>query len=463
MTIDLTKVKRIYFVGIKGVAMSGLAVICKQKGMQVFGSDVAEKFITDKILAKAGIEVFENFSADNLNCNPDLAVIGTSWGDDNIEVLEIKKRKIPFISESQLRGLLSEEKKTIAITGVHGKTTTTALLAYLFQQSGLGPSYLIGTGAVPDLGFNAAWQTGNHFIVEGDEYIGSKQDNQPKFLDLNPATSVITSLEWEHVDVYPDLDAIEQAFKKLIQKTKNLIVACGDWPSIKKIISGFESKTITYGLGEDNNWQAYDIRQEIGKTIFKVKKDGVELNEFTIKLAGEHNALNALAVIIVGLSEGIRLEQIKSIIKNFSGSERRFDVSERKGITFIDDYGHHPTEIKATLKAVRHCYPKKEIWCVFQPHMVSRTKALFDDFAQSFSEVDKVIFADIFASAREQAQDITSKDLAEKTKKYQPDVVYVGDLNETLNYLKKNIKPGIVLVTMGAGDVYRVRDKLVSL
>ena len=462
MTFDLTKIKKIYFVGIKGVAMSGLAVICKQRGLTVFGSDIAEKFITDKILIKEGIEVFDNFSADNLNCNPDLAIIGTSWGDDNIEVLEIKKRKIPFISDSQMRGLFSKEKKTIAVAGVHGKTTTTALLAYLFQQSGLKPSYLIGTGSIPDLGFNASWQKGNHFIVEGDEYIGSRKDNKPKFLDLNPATSIITSLEWEHVDVYPNLAAIEQAFKKLVQKTNDLVVACGDWPSIKKITEDFHDKVITYGLEKENIWQAYDIRQEMEKTIFKVRKEGIDLEEFVIKLHGEHNVSNALAVIIVGLSEGIRLEQIKSTIKNFQGSERRFDVSKRNGITFVDDYGHHPTEIKTTLKAIRHCYPKKEIWCVFQPHMASRTKALLDDFAKSFAEVDKVIFADIFASAREPVQDVTSKDLAEETKKYHQDVVYAGDLNETLNYLKKNIKPGMVLVTMGAGDVYRVRDKLLE-
>src|SRR3989344_431881 len=236
--MELDKIKSIYFIGIKGVAMTGLAVICKQRGIKVYGSDVPEKFITDKILNKAGIEVFEGFLADNLDVKPDLAVIGASWGDDNIEVAEAKLRSIPTVSDSEMRGLLSAEKKTIAVTGVHGKTTTTALLSYIFSQSGLEPSYLVGTGAVPDLGGNSAWQKGQHFIVEGDEYVRSKTDKTPKFLDLHADTSIITSLEWEHVDIYENLEAIEKVFKKLVEKTKTKIVACGDWPSIKKITKG---------------------------------------------------------------------------------------------------------------------------------------------------------------------------------------------------------------------------------
>jgi len=462
MSIDLEKIKKVYFIGIKGVAMSGLAVICKNMGMEVLGSDLSEKFITDKILLDNNIKVFENFSAQNLNCNPDLVVIGTSWGKDNVEVLEVSKKKLLNISDSALRGFLSQSKKTIAVTGVHGKTTTTAMISFLFSKSGLNPSYLIGTGKVPDLKGNAYWSNGNHFIVEGDEYIRSKDDQTPKFLDLDPLISIITSVEWEHVDIYPDLKSIEEVFSKLIKKTKKLVIACGDWPSVRKIIKTYEKKVVTYGLEKNNDWQAYDIKNELDKTLFKVKKQGKDLGEFIISVAGEHNVLNALATIIVGLAEGLRLEQIKSILADFKGTERRFDVSTRNNITFIDDYAHHPTEIKTTLKAVRHRFPDKIIWCVFQPHMVSRTKALLGDFAQSFKDVDTVIFADIFASARELSNDITSKDLAQATKKHHQDVVYVGDLNETLDYLKDKLKPGMVLVTMGAGDVYRIRDKFLN-
>ncbi|MAF13956.1 MAG: UDP-N-acetylmuramate--L-alanine ligase [Parcubacteria group bacterium] len=461
MTVNLNNIKKIYFIGIKGVAMSGLAVICKEKGMSVSGSDVTEKFITDKILIDADIEIFENFLASNLDINPDLVVIGTSWDDNNIEVKEVKKRNIPFITDSEMRGLLSQEKLTIAVTGVHGKTTTTAMLAHVFSKGSLDPSYLIGTGSVPDLGNNAAWKNGKHFIVEGDEYIRSQLDKAPKFLDLEPTTTIITSLEWEHVDIFKDLAAIEKPFQELVKKTKKLIVACGDWPSVQKIIKGEEKKVVTYGFAKNNLYQAYDIRQEYDQTIFKVRKENVDLEEFKLKLFGEHNVLNALAVIIVSLAAGLRLEQIKDSLESFHGSERRFDVSEHNGIIFIDDYAHHPTEIKTTLKAIRHRYADKTVWCVFQPHMASRTKALFDDFSQSFNDANAVYFADIFASAREQNEDVTSKDLAEATKKCHQNVEYIGDLNQTVDYLKDKVKPGMVIVTMGAGDVYRVRDKLI--
>ncbi len=463
MIIDPNKIKRIYFIGIKGVAMSGLAVICKEKGMEVAGSDVPEKFITDKILQKKNISIFDDFSATNLDFNPDLVVLGASWSENNVEFKEAKKRNIPFLTDSEMRGVFSREKETIAVAGVHGKTTTTSMIAYLFKQSGLNPSFLIGTGIVFDLGTNAAWNSlGRHFIVEGDEYARSKKDKTPKFLDLSPDTSVITSLEWEHVDIYKDIEEIKKPFRKLIEKTKEIVIACGDWQSIREITVGFENKVTTYGFEKNNFWQAYNVRQELGKTFFDAKKGKTELGTFELRVHGEHNVLNALATVITGLSEGVRLEEIKNILKKFKGAERRFNVLEEKGIVFIDDYAHHPTEIKATLKSVRQCYPKNKIWCVFQPHMASRTKALFEDFAKSFENADKVVLADIFASAREEQTDVTSKKLAERTKFYHKDVVYVGDLNETLNYIKGEIKQGIVLVTMGAGDVYRIRDKFLA-
>ncbi|MDX9893304.1 MAG: UDP-N-acetylmuramate--L-alanine ligase [Patescibacteria group bacterium] len=456
----MSKIKKVYFIGIKGVAMSGLAVICKQRGLEVCGSDVSEKFITDKILTKHDIEVVEEFLPQNLDCNPDLVVIGTSWGAENIEVAESQNRGLLTISDSELRGILSLEKRTIAVTGVHGKTTTTAMIAHVFNYAGLRPSFLVGTGTVPDLQGNAAWSNGQHFIVEGDEYVRSKQEKVAKFLDLTPAISVITSLEWEHVDVYPDLATLESAFGLLVDKTRDLVVACGDWPSVKKIFSDKSKPTIRYGFEDGNDFIAYDLDEGFDQTSFKLKNANQDLGSFTINLFGRHNVLNAVAAILVGRQEGIALPKIEQALKTFHGTERRFDISQKNDMVFVDDYGHHPTEIKTTLQAVRHRYPTKKIWCVFQPHMVSRTKALLADFSQSFGDVDRVIFADIFASAREQGQDFTSRDLADVTRQYHQDVVYVGDLNETINYLRKNLPDQVVLVTMGAGDVYRVRDKL---
>jgi UDP-N-acetylmuramate--alanine ligase len=462
MAVDLRQLKKVYFIGIKGVAMSGLAVICKQRGLAVIGSDVAEEFITDKILAAAGITILSGFDPLHLDWQPDAVVVGTSWGDDNPEVAAAKKRHLPVITDSRLRGLLSQEKQTVAVTGVHGKTTTTALLAHLLNSAGRQPSYLIGTGTVPDLGGNAAWTAGQHFVVEGDEYIKSQTDRTAKFLDLKPAISIITSLEWEHVDVYKDEAAIVAAFRQLIEQTQELVVACGDWPTVERLSAGAAGKVVQYGLKHHNLWQAYDIAGTDEQTTFKVKKESVEVDQFTIKLFGEHNVSNALACIVTALKLGLDLEQIHAGLLSFSGAERRFEVVEHRGMIFVDDYGHHPSEIKATLTAIRQRYPDKQIWCVFQPHMASRTKALLNNFGASFSGADKVFVADIFTSAREKSDLIHSRDLVAAIGKEHHDVIYSGDLDQTTKMVQAALPPAVVLVTMGAGDVYHVRDHIIQ-
>lgn len=461
--MDLSNIKKIYFIGIKGVAMSGLAVICKQAGFEVAGSDVAEKFITDKVLAEQGISVFENFAAANLDWRPELVVVGASWGDDNPEVAEAKRRSLPMIMESELRGQVSSQKICLAVTGVHGKTTTTALLAYILKQAGLRPSYLVGTAKIPKLGVNGHWDEGKFFVVEGDEYIKSKTEPTPKFLDLSPVITIITNLEWEHVDVYKNVAEIQKAFLKLIKKTKDLVVACVDWPKLAEILEGYDDKVITYGFSAEAEWQIADIKQESNKTIFSVEKNGQYRQDFKINLMGRHNALNALACVIVSLKLGIDLAVIKQALATFLGVERRFELSEKNGLTFIDDYAHHPTEIVCTLKTVRDKFSTQVIWCVFQAHMASRTKALLADFAKSFLPVNKVLITDIFVSAREKNLNVTGQDLAAAVKKYHADVVYTGNLDETAKYLQTHVRPGEVVVTMGAGDVYKIRDKLLSL
>ena len=460
--IDLKKIKKIYFIGIKGVAMAGLAIICKQRGLEVRGSDVNEKFITDDSLRREGITVNRSFDQSHLDYRPDLVVVGTSWGSDNPEVIAAARQGITTISDAELRGLLSREKKTIAVTGVHGKTTTTALLAHLFSCAGLRPSFLVGTGTVLDLPCSACWGAGEDFIVEGDEYSRSSSDTTPKFLDLDPYISVITSVEWEHVDIFKNVQAIESAFSRLIDATRELVVACGDWPSVRTIAAGHDRKVASYGLADSNLWQAYDIVQEFDRMVFKVKKDRLDIDEFSIRLLGSHNVSNALSCIIVALKVGIELETIREALASFSGTQRRFDVTESNGVTFIDDYGHHPSEIKATLQTVRRRYPDRSITCVFQPHMASRTKALLNDFARCFNDVNRVLVVDIFASAREQAYDITAKDLTAAIAKQHPAARYSGSIAHTTAGLQNELTTGDVIVTMGAGNVYEVRDALLA-
>ncbi len=442
--------------------MAGLAVICKQRGMTVTGSDVPEEFITDATLAAHDIVRNNSFSSEHVGPEVELVVVGTSWGSDNLEIIAAHDRGLNVITDSELRGLLSKEKKTIAITGVHGKTTTTALLAHIFNYADAKPSFLVGTGTVPDLGGSAAWQDGEHFIVEGDEYSKSHDNPQPKFLDLSPTISIITSIEWEHVDIYPDVKTLESVFERLVQKTTGVVVACSDWPSVKAVVSSATCPVVTYGLSEDATWHVADIVVSAAGTTFTVKKEGIDLGRFTVSLYGRHNALNACAALIVAIHEGLKLGVVAEALACFKGTQRRFDVIDVGDVTFIDDYAHHPTEIKTTLDAVRSRFGSRPIWCVFQPHMASRTKALLNDFGQSFSIVDKVILTDIFHSAREHDTSITALDMAAAIRRYQPSVEYTGAIDETIEYLKKNLKPGMVLVTMGAGDVYHVRDSLIE-
>ncbi len=469
---DLSKVSKIYFVGIKGVAMTGLALMCLDLGKEVMGSDVEENFITQKALDRGNIKVFSGFSKEHLSWNPDLVVFGMSFSDENVEVLFSKQKNIPIILESELRGIFMKNKYGITVSGVHGKTTTTALLAYIFTKADLDPTFLIGTGEVPNLGRNARAGTGEYVIIEGDEYRKSFSDPTPKFLDLPAKVVITTSVEWEHVDLYQDDKEIQESFRKLVKTipSDGYWVACIDWPLIHELVLEKNISSVeTYGMcrqamptGRQANWQPSNILSTSEGMQFDVFHLGKYFETFHIKMSGKHNVQNALACIIVAYREGISIEVMKDALKNFSSSARRFEIREHKGILFIDDYGHHPTEIRVTLEAVKERFPGKEIWCVFQPHTATRTFHLKELFAQSFGAADHVALTDIFTSARERADLISSKELLEEMIRYHPDVFYTGGIEETVKYLFPKMKAGDILVTMGAGDVYKVRDMLIS-
>ncbi len=456
----MSQYQKIHFIGVKGTAMSGLAVICKEKGHEVMGSDVEKEFITDKVLEEKHIPVFAGFHEKNLTWAPDLIVVGGSWDDENREVLAAKKQKIKIIMESDLRGFLSKEKTTIAITGVHGKSTTAALLSYIFTCADLKPSYLVGTAYIPDLGVNGHWDLGKYFIVEGDEYARSKDDLTPKFLDLDPDTTIITTLEWEHVDIFKNVEDMEKVFEELIQKTKSKVIACRDWKSIQNIIENYSEKAVTYGHTTESEWQVSDFDQKLHFSEFRVRRKRKLFGSFELNLMGRFNALNALACIIASLQYGIDLEVIQEALKTFSGLERRMNVSHVGEITFIDDYGHHPTEVFETLHAIRQTYSKRNIICVFQPHMASRTVAFLDQFSKCFQDVDAVVLVDIFRSARENDIEIDTKDLYEAIKKNHPHAYYFGDIKKTAKMFKPYVKPRDIVVTMGAGDVYKIKKMM---
>lgn len=447
----------LHFIGIKGVAMAGLAVITRQLGKHVMGSDVVERFGTDDVLAAAGIRVANGFSADNLASGPDAVLVGASWPDTHPEIQAARARGIPLVPESELRGFLSRQRQTIAVTGVHGKSTTTALIAWVLHVAGLHPSYLIGAPAVSGLPASGHWDTGVHFVVEGDEYATSPTDRRAKFLDLDPWATVVTSLEWEHVDVYPDVAAMEHAFTALVKKTRGLVIACADWPAVLRATASAKRR-VTYGVAHEADLHVTNFRLTDSGSAFTVEHGGKTMGELQSPLIGQHNALNATASLAVAMEVGIRWETFAKALETFGGLARRQQISIINGVTWIDDYAHHPTEISRTLEAIRERYPTKKIWVVFQPHLASRTRALIAQFATSFAPANRVLITDLFASAREAGDPEAARDLATAVAKYHEAVRFSGSLADTAAYLKQYLQPGDAVVTMGAGDVYKVRE-----
>lgn len=465
MGFNFTNYKKIHFIGIHGVGASGVALICREMGKMVKGSDKPRSEIYGnkaELFQKKGIEVFYGFDKENLQWDPDVVVAAMSFSADNPELTEARRRNIPIVFESELRGELMKNKRGIAISGVHGKTTTTALLSYIFSKADKDPTFLIGTDNIFNLGTHAHFGRGEYVIIEADEYQKSKEDITPKMLDLKPKIVITTSVEWEHVDMYADEAAIENAFFQLVNKipSDGYWVACYDWLGVRRIAQKTSVAIHTYGFSPHAAWRVGKITQEPEGMSFDVIRNGQYFDTFHVKLFGKHNALNALACIIVALQEEISLDNIKDSLKNFLGTGRRFEIIEKNDIIFIDDYAHHPTEIKATLEAARERYPQKEIWCVYQPHMASRTYHMRQEIARSFKDCNKLILTDIFASARENTGLINTSELFEEMIRYHNDVVYPGSLKDTAKYLKFKVKPGDVLITMGAGDVYKVRDEL---
>lgn len=459
------KIKNIYFIGITGVGMSALASLCQQMGYNVSGSDVDEQFITDKLLLEEGIQRFFGFNQENLKkFNPDLVIVGASFGQTNEEFSYSQKKKYKTVYYSEAITIFTKNMHTIAVAGVHGKTTITAFMAYMFESLQFSPSYLIGSAHIPGLKSNAQLGTGKWFIMEADEYKKAPDDNSPKLTDIRPQIAVITSIEWDHPDIYPTLEAVYDTFYKFACSVERngLLIVNYDNVKIKKLIHSLADRHfISYGFESGADWQIYSWKEDEYKNEFQIKIDNTIHGPFTISLSGKHNVYNALAVMIACYSAGAKLETIQKYLNNFKGVERRFQFKgEKEGIIYLDDYAHHPTAITTTLQAVKAKYPKRRIICIFQPHTFSRTKALLNDFAKAFTDADKVIIMDIYASAREKSGGIHAKHLVFEIKKHHKDVLYLASSKEVHQYLNENTQDNDLVLTVGAGDVYKIIDDI---
>ncbi|MGQ3686168.1 MAG: UDP-N-acetylmuramate--L-alanine ligase [Candidatus Loosdrechtia sp.] len=448
----------VYFIGIGGIGMSAIARILINEGCVVTGSDLKTSSLTIT-LEKMGARINTKQDGSFMDPETDMVIISSAIGEDNPDLKIARKMGIKVVKYSQLLGSLMKEKRGIAISGTHGKTTTSAMISTILKTAGLDPTFVIG-GEVPDIGGNAYLGKGNLFVAEACEYDRS-------FLNLNPQIGVITNIEEDHLDYYENLEKIIHAFgdfASLVSKD-GLLVANNNDANIALAIKRAYCTVEMYSLDKNTDWRGEIMSAGTGVNRFIIYRKGKFFGEFFLKIPGAHNVLNALASTAVCTYIGVDKSSLRDALASFTGANRRFQiVGAKNDITVIDDYAHHPTEIRVTLKAARELYPGKHIWCVFQPHQYSRTHRLLKDFSQSFKDADKVIFTDIY-SARDNEYEKTitnSMKLCEETRSTGKDTQYIPQLCDAVDMLALQAKPGDIVITMGAGDIGKVAYDLVS-
>jgi len=462
----LKTAKNIFIIGIKGVAMANLAIIFKKMGKSVTGSDVSEEFITDELLKENNIKYTIGFSSHDLPKNTDLIIYSAAHGGtNNPQAVEAKKQGISVISQAQiLSELIKQFQTTIAVCGCHGKTTTASLLAYSLIKLGVKPSYLVGSSK-----FNNYWggdyQDKKYFVIEADEYgVNPPTDKTPKFHVLKPNYIICTNIDFDHPDVYKNLKETKLAFFKFFQsidksKQHNLILCGDDLNMYRSIDKSIQDQYVIYGFNKNLDYQINNVKTDENGSSFELS-GGL----FHTSLFGEKNISNVAGVITCLLQLGFTIEQIKKAIAGFIGAKRRFEqVYYGNNIYLYDDYAHHPKEIEATIEAAGEKFPKRRLIVIFQPHTYSRTQALLKDFAKSLSLADEVFILPIFPSARENSDNfnVSSKDIVKNGNKNK--LVAVDDHVQLINRLYIEIKKGDVIFTMGAGDVYKLKNEIIHL
>ena len=436
--------------------MSGIAELLLNLGYEVSGSDTAPSTIT-KHLKSLGGTIFKGHSAKNIK-NADVVVTSSAISSENSEVVTAREASIPVIPRAEMLAELMRLKYGIAIAGAHGKTSTTSIVASILDKGDLDPTVVIG-GKLKSISSNAILGQGDFIVAEADESDGS-------FLKISPTIAVVTNIDKEHLDFYQDLDAIKKVFLSFINKIPfyGLAILCLDNEPIQDLIPKITKRYTTYGMSSQADLQARNIVMEGLKTRFCVYHQGEKLGEVVLNLPGIHNVYNAMASIAVGIEIDIPFDIIKHALEALQGVQRRLEIKgETKGITIVDDYGHHPTEIKTTLYAVKECWPDRRIVVVFQPHRYTRTKALFDDFTRTFYQSELLLVLPIYSAGEKEIKGIDSIALYEGIKMYgHKEVIYVEGFKKAVSYLKEILKEGDVLITMGAGDVWKVGEQILS-
>lgn len=467
--MDLNKVSAIHFVGIKGVAMTALAVLASEKGKKITGSDLAEEFPTDTTLKRYHITPQAGFSPGNLPEKLDLVIYtGAHQGVKNIEVGAAITRGIPVQPHGKALGFFMKGKKGITVTGSHGKTTTSAIIAHILTQIGQDPCFAIGCGEILSLKTSGHWGRGELFVAEGDEYVTDPQnDLTPRFMWQKPEIVIVTNIDFDHPDVYADLKAVKFAFidfANSLPPSASMILNI-DNEVTASIIPFVKRKIFTYGEAETVDFRLQYDGVVSGETKFRIINQGQIPVHFSLRVPGRHNAQNATAAIASLACLGFGMDTLVSPLASFNGTKRRFEfVVEKNGKLLYDDYAHHPTEISATLKAAKEWFPGKRLIVIFQPHTYSRTQALLVEFANCFADADLVILTEIYASAREMPiSGVSGEILFAETKGKHSDVYFAPNMDNVLQYLQLSTRSNDLILTMGAGDIFTWLPRIVEM
>ncbi len=452
----LQKKHKIHFVGIGGVGMSGIAEILLNSGYVVTGSDLQESDATRR-LRSLGARVFVGHEEENLAGNPSVVVISTAVKYSNPEVLEARRRHIPVIPRAEMLAELMRMKYGVAVAGSHGKTTTTSMIAAVLSTAGLDPTMVIG-GRVHMLGTNARRGQGEFLVAEADESDGS-------FLLLSPTIAVVTNIDKEHMDFHQTMERLNESFLTFVNQVPfyGLAVLCVDDANVHGLLPKVKKRFATYGLSAEADFSAQDLKMTAAGVGFTLLHHGKSLGDLHLNLPGRHSATNALAAAAVAHELEIPFFQVAEALGAFTGIHRRFEVKgEPRGIMVIDDYGHHPTEIRATIGAIRDSW-KRPLTVIFQPHRFTRTRDLFDEFLTAFEGADRLVLTEIYPAGEDPISGITGEALYQAIKrKGHSDVEFIPDKSQIVAPLAEKLSPGEIALTLGAGDIYKIGEALVE-
>jgi UDP-N-acetylmuramate--alanine ligase len=456
MTLFRSRPAKIHFVGIGGIGMSGIAEVLLNLGYRVSGSDLKESDITRRLAVLGGV-VYRGHAPSNVT-DVDVVVTSSAVRRENPEVVEARARKIPVIPRAEMLAELMRLKHGIAIAGSHGKTTTTSMAAHLLAHAGLDPTAVVG-GKVNTFGSNAKLGQGDYMVVEADESDGS-------FLRLSPTLAVVTNIDPEHLDYWKTPEALRRGFVEFVNRVPfyGLAVLCIDHPTVQSLIKDVEKRFVTYGEAPQADYRAADIEVKGHSVGFEAVRRGEPLGRFELAMVGRHNALNALAVVALGDEMGIPTGVMSSALASFRGVQRRFTVrGEARGVTVVDDYGHHPAEVRAVLRGAREAFGRRVV-CLFQPHRYTRTRDLKEEFATAFNDADVLLLSEVYPAGEEPIPGATGVALADAIRACgHKDVTFVPERAKLAAAAQERVRPGDIVLTLGAGDITSVGPELLAM